>query len=175
MKGIITDLKPMAIHDGPGIRTTVFFKGCPLKCLWCHNPETLRCAPPVAFYQNKCVGCGTCKKLCPTGAKTDQGLQYDLCIGCGACVSACPADALQLFAREVTLDSLLPLLLEDRPFYDTTGGGVTLSGGECLLQADFCAALLEKLKKEGIHTAVDTCGCVSPQVHCHVDNTPPKA
>ena len=165
MRATITDIKPMAIHDGPGIRTTVFFKGCPLKCLWCHNPETLSPKPQLAYYENKCTGCLTCARVCPTGAHQALGAihRFDrgLCVSCGKCTEFCPAGALQLFGRTVTPEALLPRLLEDRAFYENTGGGVTLSGGECLLQANFCAALLKALKAEGIHTAVDTCGFVA--------------
>ena len=164
MKAMITDIKPMATHDGPGIRTTVFFKGCGLRCLWCHNPETLEGGPILAYYENKCTGCRACTKVCPTGAHYPEGAIHKFdrsrCIGCGKCAQVCPAGALQLFGRQVTVEDLLPRLLEDRPFYENTGGGVTLSGGECLLQADFCAELLKALKKAGIHTAVDTCGFV---------------
>lgn len=162
MKAMITDIKPMAIHDGPGIRTTVFFKGCSLKCLWCHNPETISSAPRIAFYENKCANCLTCTNVCAAHRALDGQHRFDrdLCISCGKCAGVCPAGALQLFGREETVDTLLPRLLEDRAFYENTGGGITLSGGECLLQADFCAAILSALKKEGIHTAVDTCGFV---------------
>lgn len=140
-KALICDIKRLAVHDGPGIRTTVFFKGCPLKCLWCHNPEGISFQPQTAFYKGKCIGCGECEKERFTGN--------------------CLQEARVLYGREVTVQSLLPSLLEDRAFFETSGGGVTLSGGECLCQADFCAALLQALKKEGIHTAVDTCGFVS--------------
>ena len=159
MKAMITDIKPMAIHDGPGIRTTVFFKGCGLKCLWCHNPETISAAPCLAFYKDKCRNCLSCTGICHAHKVTDNRHIFDResCISCGKCVSRCVHGALQLFGTEVTVEGLLPRLLEDRAFYETTGGGVTLSGGECLLQADFCAALLAALKQEGIHTAVDTC------------------
>ena len=162
MKATIADIKSMAIHDGPGIRTTVFFKGCGLKCRWCHNPETISPAPQLAFYENKCQGCLACTEVCHAHVVLDGKQVFDrsLCIGCGSCVSQCIHGALQLFGTEVTVEELLPRLLEDRAFYETTGGGVTLSGGECLLQADFCAALLRALKQEGIHTAVDTCGFV---------------
>ena len=141
MTGIICDLKKMAIHDGPGIRTTVFFKGCPLKCVWCHNPESIDPKPQVAFYVHKCIDCGHCKET-------------------GFTVADCMGQAYVHYGQTVTVDELLPQLLEDRDFYKSSGGGVTLSGGECLLQADFCAELLSRLKQEGIHTAVDTCGFV---------------
>lgn len=139
---LISDIKRMAVHDGPGIRTTVFFKGCPLKCLWCHNPESIAFEPQIAFYENKCVGCGACKQ---------EGFTTADCLG----------DARILYGKETTVAQLLPQLLEDRDFYEASGGGVTLSGGECLCQADFCRELLMALKAEGIHTAVDTCGFVA--------------
>ena len=142
MKAIITDIKRFAVHDGDGIRTTVFFKGCPLKCCWCHNPECISFQVQKAFYENKCVGCGACK---------EESFAEEECLG----------EARVRYGRTITMDEILPLLLEDRDFYDNSGGGVTLSGGECLCQADFCAALLKELKTEGIDTAIDTCGFVS--------------
>ena len=141
MKAIISDIKRFAVHDGDGIRTTVFFKGCPLRCVWCHNPESISFKPQTAFYENKCIGCGECKR---------EDFTVEKCLG----------DANILYGREITVDALLPLLLEDQDFYKTSGGGITLSGGECLCQADFCAALLKSIKEKGIHTAVDTCGFV---------------
>ena len=140
----IFEIKRFAVHDGDGIRTTVFFKGCPLRCVWCHNPEGLSFELQEAFYAHKCIACGECKK---TDFTTDS------CLG----------DARTAYGKEVTIDELLPLLLEDREFYENSGGGITLSGGECLMQADFCASLLKRLKAEGIHTAVDTCGFVSKE------------
>ena len=142
MKATIFEIKRFAVHDGDGIRTTVFFKGCPLRCVWCHNPEGLSFEEQEAFYAHKCIGCGECKK---------EGFVPENCIG----------DAHILYGKEITVEELLPALLEDRDFYETSGGGVTLSGGECLMQADFCAELLKRLKEHGIHTAVDTCGFVS--------------
>ena len=142
MKATIFEIKRFAVHDGDGIRTTVFFKGCPLRCVWCHNPEGLSFAPQDAFYEHKCIGCGECQR---------EGFAVGDCLG----------EARVLYGRGVTVDELMPTLLEDREFYENSGGGVTLSGGECLMQADFCAALLRALKEEGIHTAVDTCGFVS--------------
>lgn len=167
MNGILSDIKRFAVHDGPGIRTTVFLKGCPLKCVWCHNPEAIGYKPQLAFYQNKCIGCMACVELCPEGAhQNDAGSHRflrDRCVGCGTCESGCLGDALKFYGTAVTLEALLPRLLEDRDFYETSGGGVTISGGECLMQADFCAELLRQLKEEGIHTAVDTCGFVSKE------------
>lgn len=142
MKALISDIKRFAVHDGDGIRTTVFFKGCPLKCVWCHNPESISFKPQIAFYEKKCIGCGECIK---------EGFRVGDCIG----------EARVVYGKEITLKELLPILLVDRDFYENSGGGVTLSGGECLCQANFCVHLLKALKREGIHTAVDTCGFVS--------------
>lgn len=140
-KGMVSDIKRFAVHDGDGIRTTVFLKGCPLKCVWCHNPESISFKPQTAFYKNKCIGCGECKK---------GNFTPDNCLG----------EAQIQYGREVTVEELLPIILEDKDFYETSGGGVTLSGGECLCQADFCAELLKALKENCINTAVDTCGFV---------------
>ena len=142
MNATIFEIKRFAVHDGDGIRTTVFFKGCPLRCIWCHNPEGLSCTAEHAFYEHKCIGCGECKK---------EGFTDTDCLG----------EARVSYGREVTVEDLLPILLEDKDFYETSGGGVTLSGGECLMQADFCAELLRRLKENGISTAVDTSGFVS--------------
>ncbi len=162
MKALISDIKRFAVHDGDGIRTTVFFKGCPLKCVWCHNPESIDFKPQLAFYDNKCIDCGECVSVCPSGAhkitREGHSFERDLCVACGKCESVCLGEALKFYGKEMTVDELLPLLLEDKDFYETSGGGVTLSGGECLMQADFCANLLKCLKEEGINTAVDTCG-----------------
>lgn len=168
MKARISDIKRFAVHDGDGIRTTVFFKGCSLKCVWCHNPEGIDFYPQLAYYENKCLGCGECMDVCShTGHRlTETGHIYDrnACVRCGECVSRCLGAALTYYGREIMVEELLPLLMEDRDFYETSGGGVTLSGGECLMQVDFCAELLRQLKENGIHTAVDTCGFV-PREH----------
>ena len=165
MTGRIFDIKRFAVHDGDGIRTTVFFKGCPLKCVWCHNPEGIGFSSQLSYLETKCIGCGSCVAVCPQGSHRMENGNHTFdrakCVACGKCEEACPAEALKLYGKEVTVDSLLPLLLEDRIFYESSGGGVTLSGGECLMQADFCAELLQALKNEGIHTAVDTCGFVN--------------
>lgn len=161
----IFEVKRFAVHDGDGIRTTVFFKGCPLRCIWCHNPEGLEMKPRLAYFEHKCIGCGECALVCSAGAHvmTAEGHIFDRekCVSCGKCAENCIGEALTLYGKTVAVDELLPLLSEDREFYENSGGGVTLSGGECLMQADFCAELLRLLKAEGISTAVDTCGFVS--------------
>lgn len=165
MSGNIFDVKHFAVHDGPGIRTTVFFKGCPLKCIWCHNPESISGKKQLGFLSHKCVRCGKCVTVCPQGAHyIDENGQHKFdrnkCVACGTCVSACYAKALTLYGKQVDVESLVAELLEDKDFYDSSNGGVTLSGGECLMQAEFCTELLHRLKEQGIHTAVDTCGFV---------------
>ena len=164
MKGKIFDIKRFAVHDGDGIRTTVFFKGCPLKCVWCHNPEGISGKPQLAYYKHKCISCGECAGVCPSDAHGIKNGKHYLdrkkCTSCGKCEEVCLGKALKFYGKDVTADELLPQLLEDKKFYVNSGGGVTLSGGECLLQADFCAELLKKLKDNGISTAVDTCGFV---------------
>ena len=160
----IVEIKRFAVHDGDGVRTTVFFKGCPLSCLWCHNPESIDYGHTLGLASDKCTGCGDCAAVCRAGvhrlADGSHALDRTRCTGCGKCEDACLFDALTLYGKKMTVDGLLPLLLADRPFYERSGGGVTLSGGECLMQADACAALLKALKREGIRTAVDTCGYV---------------
>lgn len=160
----IFEIKRFAVHDGPGIRTTVFFKGCPLRCVWCHNPEGLKTDPELAFYEGRCVSCGKCVSECPEKAHIMKRGRHvflkDRCVSCGICERTCPQQALRLYGREMSLSEVMEVLMEDRDFYENTGGGVTLSGGECLLQIEFVSALLHELKKSGIHTAIDTCGCV---------------
>ena len=165
MKATVFEIKRFAVHDGDGIRTTVFFKGCPLRCVWCHNPEGLSRPAQLAYYQHKCISCMECATVCPTGAHSISDgahtLEREKCIACGRCAEVCLGEALTFYGREVSVEELLPDLLADREFYENSGGGVTLSGGECLMQADFCTELLMRLKENGIHTAVDTCGFVS--------------
>lgn len=165
LKADIFEIKRFAVHDGDGIRTTIFFKGCPLKCVWCHNPEGLKINSQLAFIKHKCVSCGACVSVCENlSHKIVNGehvLNRDNCIACGKCTTVCEQNALKVYGKKATVDELVKVVLEDKLFYETSGGGVTLSGGECLLQADFCASLLSSLKELDVSTAVDTCGYVS--------------
>lgn len=159
-EGIICDLKRFAVHDGPGVRSTVFLKGCPLRCVWCHNPESIRRAPELGVRFHKCTLCGECARVCACHRIADGKHRFgrESCTACGRCVGACLFDALVLYGKRVTPEETAAAVLEDRAFYETSGGGVTVSGGEPLLQAAFCAELFRLLKRECIHTAVDTCG-----------------
>jgi len=160
----LVEIKRMAVHDGPGIRTTLFLKGCPLACRWCHNPETISPLPEIGFLKEKCTGCGHCVEGCPAGAHSLRGVMHafdrTLCTGCGTCVEACLAGALELYGRTITVGEAVAAVIEDKTFYDESGGGCTVSGGEPLLQADFCAVLFERLHADRIHCAIDTSGAV---------------
>lgn len=142
MTGVISGIKRMEIHDGDGLRTTVFFKGCPLRCLWCHNPESLSFARQIAFWRHKCISCGTC-----AGARNEQAAAH------------CPVNAMEVFGHEYTVEELAGILMQDAPFFQY-GGGITLSGGECLAQPEFAVSLAKRLHSEGISVYIDTCGFV---------------
>ncbi len=165
--GKLLEVKRFAVHDGPGIRTTLFLKGCPLHCLWCHNPESIASRPQLAYYAHKCIHCGECTAVCPTGAHTMKNGKHVFdrtrCRVCGKCETVCLGKALRFYGSQVTVEEALNLALEDRDFFGADGG-VTLSGGEPLVQPEFCFELLTALKREGIDTAVDTCGCVGWEV-----------
>lgn len=159
---IIFDLQRFALHDGPGIRTTIFLKGCPLDCLWCHNPESKRMAPQLRFQQKKCVGCARCVTACRQGVhKIENGvhaIDYKACTGCGACVKNCAGGALTIYGKKANPEELIDTVLRDRDFYERSGGGLTVSGGEPMLQFEGLKELLRLAKKEGIHVCLDTCG-----------------
>ncbi len=138
--------------DGPGIRTTVFLKGCNLRCAWCHNPESQSAAPQMMFHASKCTGCGKCKETCPN--------RLEACDLCGRCTLYCPHDAREICGKEYTVGQVLKEIQKDKIFYDNSKGGVTFSGGECMLQIDFLTEILKACKEHGIHTAVDTAGHV---------------
>lgn len=164
--GLISHIQKYSTKDGPGIRDTVFFKGCPLGCLWCSNPELIRPQRDLLYNREKCVQCGTCIGVCPQHALEFDASQHILidrqtCVASGECVEVCPEGALELIGREISVEELVSELLKDRVFYETSGGGVTFSGGEPLYQSGFVRQVAERLKKEGVHTALDTCGDIS--------------
>ena len=159
---VLSDVQRGSVHDGPGLRTTVFLKGCPLRCAWCHNPETQRGEGQLSYHAGRCTGCQNCAAACPRGVHRFFDEKHTVnrlsCTACGACVNACPASALTLYGKTATAGEVLQTVLADRAFYEQSGGGVTLSGGEPLYQAAFSAALLGLCKEEGIHTCVETSG-----------------
>ena len=161
-KGVIFNIQHYSIHDGPGIRTTVFIKGCPLKCVWCQNPESQASQPEIFFDSEKCTGCGKCAQACPEGAieiyEGRSRTNRQLCKGAGKCAEVCPNEARNLMGRYVTAGEVFKEVQGDAIFYQRSGGGVTLSGGEPLAQPQFAISLLKLCKDAGIHTALDTCG-----------------
>ena len=160
--GFFFDILRGSVYDGPGIRTTVFFKGCPLRCVWCHNPESWIAGPQLFYNREKCVDCLACTKICPTGAhKTEENrhaVRFELCIACGKCIEACSADALRIIGWKTSVDAVMEEIKKDTDFYKISGGGVTLSGGEPMMQTAVTLELLKKCKGCGIHTCVETCG-----------------
>jgi pyruvate formate lyase activating enzyme len=161
-RGIVFDIQRFSVHDGPGIRTTVFLKGCPLRCLWCHNPESQRVQPVLSFEREICVMCGECVKVCSRNAQSvvdgERVIRRDLCVGCGKCVDACNTNALVLKGKTMTVEEVIREALRDELLYRKSGGGVTISGGEPLMQPTFTFSILRRMKEHNLHTAIETCG-----------------
>ncbi len=164
-EAMILEIQRMSTEDGPGIRTTVFFKGCSLNCSWCHNPESISKQPQLHWVGNRCIGCKSCLDVCPQQALTlsESGMAIDrtLCDGCGECAEECPSTALELMGETWRMSDLVDEVIKDKVYFDKSDGGVTISGGEPTLQPQFAAAFLKSLKERGVQTALDTCGLCS--------------
>ncbi len=162
--GVIVDIQRFSLHDGPGIRTTVFLKGCPLSCKWCHNPEAIAHRPQLSFNPDKCTNCFKCVDACSAGVHfivaNKHHVDFSKCQLSGNCVAACSNEALSIIGKTKTVDEIMSVVMLDRDFYSNSGGGVTVSGGEPMTQFEFTKVLLEACKSNGIHTALDTCGHV---------------
>ena len=160
--GRVFNIQRCSVHDGPGIRTTVFLKGCPLSCTWCHNPEGINEAPVLMVNADRCLTCSACSEACPVGVggavPAGQPWDREACTTCGSCVEACPADARELAGRHWEIDELVDAVEQDRVFFDSSGGGVTFSGGEPLAQPEFLMKCLDECRRRGLHSTIDTCG-----------------
>lgn len=166
-RGLVFNVMRFSVHDGPGIRTTVFLKGCPLRCPWCHNPESQSARPEIIYFPERCARCGDCVRACPNHALTLDGEVHcdsKLCRRCGTCVETCVARAREIAGEWIAVKDLVRKIERDRVFYEESGGGVTLSGGESLHQAGFAEKLLQSCRAHGIHTVLDTCGYAPPEV-----------
>ena len=161
ISGTVLNIQRFCTDDGPGIRTTVFLKGCPLHCIWCHNPESQAKRPELSLDMNNCITCGRCSSVCPKGCHVfdeKHTFKADICNSCGECVKVCPKQCLELYGKELDSCAVFSEIQKDRIFYDTSGGGVTISGGEPLFQPNFTVDILKKCRESGIHTAIETCG-----------------
>lgn len=165
VEATVLEIQRMSTEDGPGIRTTVFFKGCSLKCSWCHNPESIARRPQLHWIGNRCIGCLSCREVCPQQALSldESGMHIDRsrCEGCGTCAEECPSTALALMGESWELQALVDEVIKDRVYFEKSNGGITISGGEPCLQPRFAAAFLKELKEKGVQTALDTCGLCS--------------
>ncbi|MBV8041027.1 glycyl-radical enzyme activating protein [Pluralibacter sp.] len=167
LKGVVFDVQKFCLHDGPGIRTTVFLKGCQMRCVWCHNPESIAVQPQLAFMASKCVGCQRCAAVCPHDChRFSEGkheIDFEACQACGRCVEVCPSQALKLYGREYDVDELIRDIVKDSPYFAKTGGGLTLSGGEAMFQFSFALALVKAAKRAGLHVCIETNGASRPE------------
>lgn len=169
MQGTVFNIQRFSLHDGPGIRTTVFLKGCNLSCAWCHNPESFSCAPQLEVNTSKCISCGACAAACPKGlhqVDPKTGVHHfalDACELCGACAKACPVHAIQTIGQLMTTEEVMAVVRRDLPYYARSGGGITVSGGEATMQYDFLCELLRLCKRESIHTCIETNGVLSKE------------
>ncbi len=162
MHNQIFEIQTFSLHDGPGIRTTVFFKGCPLRCKWCSNPEGLEIRPTLSYQIKKCTQCLACSNVCPSGALSAENgkliVQHDKCTACGLCLEICPTQALKLYGYPAEAEDIIVRVKKDKAYFDKSGGGITLSGGEVMMQPQFTLQLLQLAKQEKIHTCIETCG-----------------
>ncbi|WP_240205687.1 glycyl-radical enzyme activating protein [Vibrio sp. CyArs1] len=161
--GVVFDIQKFSVNDGPGVRTAVFMKGCQMKCVWCHNPESLSAQKQLAFNADKCVGCRRCEQVCPNNvhsfdAEGNHNVDFDACQTCGQCVDACMQDALKIYGKEMTVEQVFAEVIKDKVYFDKSGGGITLSGGEALKQFEFCLALAKMCKANDVHVCVETNG-----------------
>jgi pyruvate formate lyase activating enzyme len=167
LKGTVLEIQRMSTEDGPGIRTTVFMKGCPMHCLWCHNPESISGKPQIQWVGIRCIGCRSCISVCPNGglhlSESGMAIDRDRCEGCGTCAEECPSTALELLGKDWSVSALSDELLKDSAFFAQSDGGITISGGEATLQWRFVSDLLQEVKSRGYHTAIDTCGIIKPE------------
>jgi glycyl-radical enzyme activating protein len=167
MTGIVFDIQKFCTYDGPGVRTSVFLKGCMMRCPWCHNPESIRPQPQMSFDKNKCANCEKCAAVCDKNVHTFidgvHKVDFDKCIACGKCAEACAARAIRIFGREMSSDEVVKEVIKDKKYYDASGGGVTVTGGEPTMQFDFLCEILERCRENGISTCVETNGCISSQ------------
>lgn len=166
-KGLILEIQKLSTEDGPGIRTSIFFKGCPLKCIWCHNPESIPSKPGIQWFKVKCIGDGTCVEVCSEEAldldELGVHINREKCTICGKCAEECPSTALMIFGKEWSVEELFHEVEKDKSYYEKSGGGITVSGGEPLLQVQFIVTFLRICKENGLSTALDTCGYASLQ------------